>query len=318
MTSPLARIESHPQEAKRLIGIDYEQFLALVDLAEQRHLEKQVKIEKTKVRIIASGGGRKPEISPKQGVCLCLIYLRQKPIFEILGLLFDISKTKANDTFNYWVDILRDILPASQMEQASKSSQKYEELRRILSRYELIVDSTEQAIERPGDYQEQKQYYSGKKKMHTMKNQFIVLPNGEDIVDVCIGQLGKTSDISLFREVQHKFDLQQRFIADKAYIGEAVVTTPHKKPKKAEISQLQTEDNKHLSSRRIGVEHLIGRLKIFRVASEKFRLARHRYTQVIMTVCGLVRLRLNQSGILAVNNRVRASQLGLTQGIRRI
>lgn len=34
MTSPLARIELHPQEAKRLIGIDYEQFLALVDFAE--------------------------------------------------------------------------------------------------------------------------------------------------------------------------------------------------------------------------------------------------------------------------------------------
>ena len=33
MTSPLARIEFHPQEAKRLIGIDYEQFLALVALA---------------------------------------------------------------------------------------------------------------------------------------------------------------------------------------------------------------------------------------------------------------------------------------------
>jgi hypothetical protein len=126
MTSPLARIESHPQEAKRLIGIDYEQFLVLVDLAEQRHLEKLAEIEKSKVRIIAPGGGRKPEISPKQGVCLCLVYLRQKPIFEILGLLFDISKTKANDTFNYWVEILREVLPASQMEEASKSSQKYE------------------------------------------------------------------------------------------------------------------------------------------------------------------------------------------------
>lgn len=302
MTSPLARIESHPQEAKRLIGIDYEQFLALVDLAEQSHLEKQAEIEKTKVRIIASGGGRKPEISPKQGVCLCLVYLRQKPTFVLLGLLFDISKTKANDTFNYWVDIFRDILPASQMEEASKSSQKYEQLRQTLCEYELIVDSSEQAIERPGDYQEQKQYYSGKKKMHTMKNQFIVLPNGEDIVDVCIGQLGKTSDISLFREIQHKFDLQQRFIADKGYIGESVITTPHKKPKKAEISQLQKEDNKQLSSRRIGVEHLIGCVKIFRVASDKFPLARHRYNQVIMTVCGLVRLRLNQSVILAVNN----------------
>jgi hypothetical protein len=206
MTSPLARIESHPQEAKRLIGIDYEQFLVLVDLAEQRHLEKLAEIEKSKVRIIAPGGGRKPEISPKQGVCLCLVYLRQKPIFEILGLLFDISKTKANDTFNYWVEILREVLPASQMEEASKSSQKYEELCRLLSEYELIVDSAEQAIERPGNYQEQKRYYSGKKKMHTIKNQFIVLPNGADIVDICLGRLGKTSDITLFRGIRHKFD----------------------------------------------------------------------------------------------------------------
>jgi hypothetical protein len=302
MTSPLARIESYPQEAKRLIGIDYEQFLALVDLAEQRHLEKQAEIEKTKVRIIASGGGRKPEISPKLGVCLCLVYLRQKPIFEILGLLFDISKTKANDTFNYWIEIMRDILPASQMEEASKFSRKYAELRRILREYELIVDSAEQAIERPGGYQEQKRYYSGKKKMHTLKNQFIVLPNGEDIVDICIGQLGKTSDITLFRGTRHKFDSKQKFIGDKAYIGEEAITTPQKKPRKAEFSALQKEENKQLSSRRIAVEHLIGRIKIFRVASDRFRLARHRYSQVIMTVCGLVRLRLNQSVVLAINN----------------
>ena len=38
VTSPLQRIESHPHEAKRLIGIEYEQFLALVALAEERHL----------------------------------------------------------------------------------------------------------------------------------------------------------------------------------------------------------------------------------------------------------------------------------------
>jgi len=61
-----------------------------------------------------------------------------------------------------------------------------------------IVDSAEQPVQRPVDYQEKK-YYSGKKKMHTFKNQFIVLPNGEDIVDVIVGKLGKTSDINLFR-----------------------------------------------------------------------------------------------------------------------
>lgn len=112
MTSPLQRIESHPHESKRLIGIESNQFLFLVALASERHLQKQAEFEKTKVRINAKGGGRKTEMSSKEGVCLCLVYLRQKPIFEILGLLFDISKTSANDAFNYWVDILREILPA--------------------------------------------------------------------------------------------------------------------------------------------------------------------------------------------------------------
>jgi len=77
--------------------------------------------------------------------------------------------------------------------------------------YELIVDSAEQPVQRPVDYQEQKKYYSGKKKMHTFKNQFIVLPNGEDIVDVIVGKLGKTSDINLFRASRDKLDPKQRF-----------------------------------------------------------------------------------------------------------
>ncbi|MCC5669574.1 transposase [Nostoc sp. CHAB 5784] len=237
----------------------------MVELAEERHREKQVEIEKNKVRVIAPGGGRKSEISAKEGVCLCLVYLRQKPIFEILGLLFDISKTKANDTFNYWVDILREILPASQIEEVQEDQEKYEELWRILCEYELIVDSAEQAIHRPVDYQEQKKYYSGKKKMHTLKNQFIVMPNGEDIVDVCVGMLGKTSDIVLFRNTRNKLAKKQKFIGDKAYVGDEAISTPQKKPRNTELSQLQKQENKQLSSRRIVVEHMICRLKIFRV-----------------------------------------------------
>ena len=107
MTSPLESIELYPQESTRLIGIKYEDFMTLVALAEKRHLEKQAEIEKREIRLIASGGGRKAEMTPKEGLCLCLVDLRQKPTFEILGLLFDLSRIKANNTFNYWVEILR-------------------------------------------------------------------------------------------------------------------------------------------------------------------------------------------------------------------
>jgi len=60
-------------------------------------------------------------MSAQGGLSLSSIF-EAKPIFEILGLLFDVSKTKANDAFNYWIEILRDILPASQMEEVKGMS----------------------------------------------------------------------------------------------------------------------------------------------------------------------------------------------------
>jgi hypothetical protein len=128
MTSPLERLESHPQESKRLIGIKYEDFISLVKLAEKRHIEKQAEVEKNKIRLIASGGGRNAEMTVREGICLCLLYLRQKPTFEILGLLFNVSRSKANNTFNYWVEILREILPAFQVKEVESGSQRYQEL----------------------------------------------------------------------------------------------------------------------------------------------------------------------------------------------
>ena len=56
--------------------------------------------------------------------------------------------------FNHWVEILREVLPVSQIEEAKKDEQKYQELWEELSQYELLIDSGEKAIERPGDYQE--------------------------------------------------------------------------------------------------------------------------------------------------------------------
>jgi len=63
---------------------------------------------------------------------------------------------------------------------------------------------------RPIDYELQKDYYSGRKRC-IQKNQFIVLPQGQDIVDVTVGEVGKTSDINLFREHQNKFGESQSF-----------------------------------------------------------------------------------------------------------
>jgi hypothetical protein len=120
----------------------------------------------------------------------------------------------------------------------------------------------------------------------------VILPQAQDIIDVKIGEYGPKSDINIFREVQVKFKPIQQFKGDKAFIGGQNISTPHKKPKKAELTEQQNEENKIFSSKRIFVEHLIRLVKIFRIAEQRFRLRFNHYNQVIGVVCGLVRLRI--------------------------
>jgi hypothetical protein len=293
MKNPLDYIRKYPQRTKRLLGIDYPQFLQLLEQAQLKQTEQQAEIELQKIRVNAKGGGRKPLLSIEEEVCMCLFYLRHYPTFEVLGLQFGVSKTEANDTVHYWLRILRVLLPASLLEQVEAHNSDYALVQEWLSELRLIVDSLEQARERPGDNEEQRSYFSGKKQQHTFKSQIVTLPLGKDIVDVSAGAKGPTSDINLFRERQSRFAPRQGFDGDKAYVGAQNVQTPHKKPRGKELTEQQKEENKEFSStRRIFVEHVIRLLRIFRIARERFRLHPDTYEQVILTVCGLVRLRL--------------------------
>jgi len=292
MKNPLHYIHKYPLRTKQILGISYEQFQLLVEQAKLIHEEQLAEVERKKVRINAPGGGRKPKLTLEESVCLCIFYLRQMPTFEILGMQFDVSKTEANDTFHYWIKILRVIWPCSLLEQVEAQESDLQIVQELLTEFELIVDSMEQPRERPGDNKEQKEYFSGKKKQHTFKNQVISMPEAKEIVDVVVGLKGPTSDISLFRNQQQKFTAEQSFKGDKAYIGGTNISTPHKKPRNGELSPEQKAENQVFSSNRVFVEHIIRIIKIFRIASQRFRLHPNRYEQIILTVCGLVRLRI--------------------------
>jgi hypothetical protein len=215
MTNPLKHIEKYPERTTQIIGINYQQWSALVELAKVEEERLRLAHEQQKIRINKKGGGRPKILSREEEVCLCIFYLRHLPTFEILGLQFNISKTEANDTFNYWIKILRKLLPSSLMEEARKDQEELTIVKDMLCEHELIVDSWEQPRERPEDNQIQKEYYSGKKKQHTFKGQVITLPSGKDLVDIEIGKQGKTSDIHIFREQQKKFNVEQKFTGDK-------------------------------------------------------------------------------------------------------
>lgn len=305
-------LQANPQEAKRLLGISYEQLTQLIEQGKLLQEQKRTELESQKIRVIRQGGGCPTKLSLEDQIILTLIYLRQGVTFQVLGLFFQISESTANNIFHSWQTLFRETLPPSLLEQVKKFPETEEALKEALLEYELIVDSSEQAMERPGEYQEQKLFYSGKKCNHTLKNQFIILPKGKDIVDVVVGKRGPMSDINLWRERRGKFHNEQNFAGDKAYKGDPQIRTPHKKPKKQELTLNQKQENKEFSSQRIFVEHLIRVVKIFKIAQERFRLPTTRYDSIILTICGLVRLRL---GALVLKVKQAPQPADKTQGL---
>ncbi len=121
MSSVLDYIKNNPQETQRLIGLKYDQLEQLINLASALHTEKQKEIEAQKVRIINIGGGRKVKLSTEEQILLTLIYLRHLTTFQLLGIQFGVSESTANDTFNYWLPLLQELLPSSLLEQVKKT-----------------------------------------------------------------------------------------------------------------------------------------------------------------------------------------------------
>jgi Helix-turn-helix of DDE superfamily endonuclease len=94
---------------------------------------------------------------------MTLVYLRHHLNFQLLALMFKVSESTANNVFHKWQKLLESALPSSLLKQVKKLEKNPEEIKKILTNYELIVDSEEQEIERSLDDQEQKKHYSGKK-----------------------------------------------------------------------------------------------------------------------------------------------------------
>ncbi len=151
MTNTLEYIRQRPHLAKQTIGLNLTQLDQLIFQALARDEERKKQDELKKIRVNKKGAGRTKNLSESEEICLTLVYLRQMPIFLLLGMMFGISRTSANDIFHYWLPVLRDVLPSSLFEEWERETKKDELMKELLAEEKLLVDSTEQPRERPSD-----------------------------------------------------------------------------------------------------------------------------------------------------------------------
>ena len=152
----------------------------------------------------------------------------------------------------------------------------------------IVVDVSEHEIERPK--KKQKSYYSGKQGYHTLKSQVVADQKSEQVICVRC-EKGRVHDFRLGQESKIGLNKEIEILGDKGYQGIQKLhqnsQIPHKKKKKEKLSKEQKKANRQLSQRRIVIEHIHRRLKIFRILSSRYRNRRRRFGLRLNLIAGI-------------------------------
>ena len=199
-----------------------------------------------------------------------LMYLKENPNQSYHGKLFNISQSKVSEWVSYLLPVLEHTL--KKMGFIPQSGYQFKSPPKD-SQY-LLVDVTERQIPRDLDVQNQQDDYSGKKKLHTMKNLAVCDQKGTIlfISDSCEGSM---HDKSIWNQIEFDFG-ELNVLADLGFLGaekeQSNVILPYKKPKNGDVTVIQKNINKAIGSVRVKIEHAFSGVKRLKIIRNKIRL----------------------------------------------
>lgn len=220
-----------------------------------------------------------PDIEQK--LFFILAYQKNATLQEFFAASFDTDQSVCNK----WVHLLSPILgkalahycPKRDIEEVDFSQEDT-----------YLIDATERAVQR--DSYRQEDFYSGKKKKHTVKNVVICSVLGV-LLYLSPTVPGKIHDKKMTDNYKFTTD-NINFYADLAFIGwkpsESIhIILPHKKPKntKTKKKQLYKQDidfNKQHSKIRVKVENLLAHVKTMRILKDTIRNYKEGFKDLVM------------------------------------
>lgn len=133
-----------------------------------------------------------------------------------------------------------------------------------------------------------------------MKAQLLVFLESKMIYGVASGK-GKTHDFKMFKDSKLHMPSDIEILGDSGYQGikdiHANSRIPIKKPKGKKLTKRQKLYNHLISKKRIVVENIIRRCKIFRITKDVYRGKHKNHGKVWNLIAGLVNLRYGESVI---------------------
>jgi len=283
------RLSRSPEAFRSLTGLTPAAFAALLAPVELAWRDAQRRRRDRPGRRRRPGAGPKHALGVADQLLMLLIYYRTYVSHDFLAFLFGIDDSTVCRNFRALEPLLAGIFRVPER----KVELQPDEIK------EAFFDASERPKNRPK--RRQRRYYSGKKKRHTLKNQFVVVRKRKRagrrkakqkekrrlrVAAVSATSPGKVHDKKVYDESRTIVPAGVESYGDTGYQG-TTLRTPHKKKAKQELTRRQRRGNRRISRKRIAAEHAIGKMKVWRIASERFRNPTRRHTLIIKNVAGL-------------------------------
>ncbi len=272
-------VSKKPIVFSRLTGVSLELFGKILEGVTPLFEEKTQEVYKKQ--------GRHHKLAMPERIMCVLMYYRCYMTHEFLGCLFGIHQSQMTRLIGQIRPLLADFIALKTF----KREVSKEESDQLVSA--IIVDATEQPIERPTGDANQKPYYSGKKKRHTIKTEIRVTKEG------CITHVSKSVPGSVHDLTLHKSEpalpTEARGLLDSGYQGlqhdNQNIDLPYKQSKNTTLDDDEKTYNAALSRVRVKVEHIFGDIKVFRIIKETYRNPLGYYEQIFKTIAGIVNIK---------------------------
>jgi hypothetical protein len=279
------RLRRSPNAFRQLTGITPDAFDRLLAQLTPRYEQAEARRKDRPGRKRKPGAGPKHRLPLSERLLMLLIYYRAYVTHAFLGSLFGVDDSAVGRNINPLGPLPAGIFRIPER----RIRLDPEDIR------ELFFDATERPARRPTAGQ--RAFYSGKKRRHTIKDQVVTArrtkppgpgkkPQRLRIAAVSESFPGSVHDERVYDRTRAVGPPDARRTGDTAYLG-TPPETPVRKPRGRELTAGQKERNRRVSRRRIVAEHGIGKMKVWRIAAERYRNPVSRHTLTMKNVAGL-------------------------------
>ena len=270
-----------------------EEVLPLIAKADRRRLD-----EARPQRQREMGGGRTPTLKLVDQLLLTIVWLRKYPTHETLGYLFGVSDSTAGRIIHQVLPVLETVGRTTMQlpNPGRKRGRTLDSLLHDVPELAVVIDTFEQAVQRPEGRVAADSYYSGKKRRHTLKSQVVVDGYSGHIVDVADSVPGPTADMTLLKQSGFLQRLPPAIgiLGDLAYVGidqlhpAGLGACPRRKPPGQPRPQADVQYNTAFARVRVIVEHSLLRLRRYEAVTQMDRNHPVSYTHLTLPTSDLV------------------------------